>query len=184
MSGKKSPVPGGLVTSDAVYHGHFVRRIMTAFAGVVLLAGAGAGTYFAAQKFSQVSNTPKQQTQISVTPAQAIKNAKDELQHAGTSQEKAAAYTHLGDAYFDNQQTKDAVDSYNSALSDAQSASDTPAQVLALGGLITTYTRAGDTANEIKALEQIIALLQKSTDPDDKRLAFRYQSLLDNLKGQ
>ena len=189
MSGKKGPASDGLVTSDAVYHGHFVRKLLLGFVGLVILAGAGIGTYFAAQKFGLASNeTPKQSSQqAALTPAQAIKNAQAELQQASTPKEKAAAYSHLGSAYLDNNQSKDAIDSYNAALTEAQSTpdtSDTSGQSLALSGLVVVYMQSGDTANEIKAIEALIPLLQKSSDPDDKRLAFRYQSLLDSLKGQ
>lgn len=187
MSGKNSPAPEGLVTSDAVYHGHLIRRLLLGFVGLVVLAGAGVGTYFAAQRFGLLSkHTPndKPAQQATVTPAQAIKNAQAELQQANTSRDKSTAYSHLGDAYLSNNQAKEAINTYNTALTEAQSTSDTSDEALALGDLIAAYTQTGDTANEIKAIEKLIPILQKSDNPDDKRLAFRYQALLDSLKGQ
>lgn len=185
MSAADQPQIGGVVTGGG-------RSLFVSKQGAILIAGIivgiallGGATYLfvryrPASTKTDATNTGIQQR----TPAELITDAQSEVRTAMTAKEKATAYSHLGSAYTEDKQTTQAVNSYQTALSTAQDASDISNQALALSGLATTYMLAGDTANEIKAIEQLIPVLDQSTDPDDKRLAFRYQSLLDSLKAE
>jgi cytochrome c-type biogenesis protein CcmH/NrfG len=184
MSAADQSQTGGVVTGGS--QGLPVsRRVLLLAAGTILLVVLlSGGAYFAMKHLpatTKANNTNKQQTR---TPEQAISDAQSKLQQAKTPTEKAAAYNQLGDAYVANKQTSNAATAYNDAVSNAQSASDGASESLALSNLAALYMQAGDTANEIKAIQALIPLLDKSSNPDDKRLAFRYKSLLASLEAQ
>jgi tetratricopeptide (TPR) repeat protein len=184
MNSADQPQIGGVVTggSQGLLAG---KRMIMLVVGAVILALLVAGTAYFIMKHLQsaatANNTSKQQTR---TPEQVVSDAESKVQQAKTPKEKATAYNQLGDAYLGNKQTSNAATAYNDAVSNAQSASDTASESLALSNLAALYMQAGDTVNEIKAIQALIPLLDKSSNPDDKRLAFRYKSLLDSLEAQ
>lgn len=194
MSQGDQPQVGGVVTGRGAGR-NFKLPLLIAGSVVALLALGGGAWY--ATKYGPFAPKPPVVKRENMTPAQQLAAAKEELSKASSPQAKATAYNHLGEAYFNSGQTKDAINAYNQALTNvnntggsggdgggSSSTSINSPEILALGDLSIAYLKAGDTANEIKVLEQLVPLLQKSTDPDAERLVFRYQQLLDGLKAE
>ena len=185
MSGKKASAPEGLVTSDAVYHGHFGRKILLIFGAIIVVAGVGY--YLTSQHtlqkiglFTDKAANGGNNQSANVTPQQAISQAKDQVSSAQTPKDKASAYQALGAAYMTNNQPAQALQSYQTSLSSAQ---DTNSKAAALSGIANAYLQSGDKQQAITAFQQIVALYQQSSDPDLQALIPKYQNLISELEG-
>jgi len=184
MSGKKSSAPEGLVTSDAVYRGHLGRKLLMVFGAVVIIAGAAyyVTSQHTLQKLGLFTDksTTGGNNQATMTPQQAINQAKDQVSSAQTPKDKASAYQALGAAYMTDNQPAQALQSYQTSLSDAQ---DTTSKAAALSGIADAYLQSGQKQQAITAYQQVLALYQQSSDPNLQALVPKYQNLIAELQG-
>ena len=152
---------------------------------IVLIIVGGclvAGYYYMRHK---TSSPPLKTPAISA--ASRLQAAQNELSRAQNDQQKAAAETNLGAAYLENQQPAAAIRSYQTALSEthnvgsaANKSADSP--IIIYSQLITAYSMMGQTSDEIHSIQQLIPLLQASSDPADRAIVGRYEQLIDKLQ--
>lgn len=185
------PAPKGLVTSDAVQAGVKLRkRLIIGIVTLIVLAGLGTGGWYFTQTSSYKRVSPTVKTPA-LSPAEAITAAQAKLNVAQSPQDKSHAYTELGQAYMSNNQPEQAVDSYQQALGEASGSSEgsvdgsapTEDQIKVLADLADAYAFTGQISKEVAALQQVAAYLEKSSNPDDRALAARYEKLIAQLQG-
>ncbi len=180
MSQSGQPQFPGIVTSDSARPRSAGSIIRLAVVGGVLLGLIGAAGYYVAR------HTPSDQSQpgakqSQATPAQAVKNAQAVAQQAQSSKAKATAYQNLGAAYLTNGQSAQAIQSYQVALTNTGADSESRATVLS--HLAGAYYEDGNIAQEIVVLQQLVPLLQQSSDPQERALVPRYLGLIQELQG-
>lgn len=185
------PAPVGLVTSDTVQAGANLRRHLVIGAiGLVLIGSLGAGGWYTwtyTSLFHKTAPAKQVPDYSTLPPKEAIKAAQTELQNASTAAEKAAAYNNLGQAYMRNNQPSQAVNAYEQAVGQnngsSGSSGDIISEIATRSQLVRAYEAAGEKAKAITTLEEIIAILQASNEPQKDRTISRYEADLSYLEG-
>ena len=187
MGKRPEPAQTGIVTSDGVRAGVMRRRrILIGLVSLLVLAGIGAGGWYAWNNTSLLHNsTPITAVDYSkLSPAAAVKAAQSQVDTAQTPAEKQAAYTALGDAYTSKGQASQSTAAYQQALTYSSGTSTSVDDIQILERLSGEYEAAGDKANAISTLQKLIATLNASQIEDKAFLLSRYQGELEFWQGQ
>lgn len=198
MSGEKSSIAAGLVTSDSIRPLARWRRSVLLIAGAVAVIAIVAGIWFALTKTALFSPAmPLQHKDLAtLSPSEAIKAAQQEVGTAVTAGQKAAAYMDLGQSYMRASKTPEAIKAYQQAVasssssatgggsgSGASKSSGNPAaELAALAQLATAYTVDDDAARTIATFQKIIAILKQSSDPSLTGQIPKYEAAIQRLQ--
>ena len=186
LSAQPAPKTTGVVTSGAVraVRPRLSRRWLFAGATIVVIALGTGGFFYIehvhAPKPSHSGNTASQHPNSSFqNPAQNLADAQAALRQATTAQQKSVAYANLGAAYYNNQQPDKAITAYQSAL-----AADNSSQITVLGQLASAYIANKQTGKAVSTLQQLVTLLQQSSDPTLHNQIGRYQEAIQELQAE
>jgi tetratricopeptide (TPR) repeat protein len=185
MSRHDTKLPEGLVTSDVVQDKRRLvkrpRHILVISVIVIVLGSAGISVYRFHNAPMVATKSTYTKTQGSnatlINPQLGVNAAQRTLQAAHTSQEKAAAYLDLGDAYFNNHQANEAIAAYQSALN-----ADSSLQIPALSSLGYAYAMAGERSQAINVFQKLISILGQSHDPAASANIAIYQNAIQQLQ--
>jgi cytochrome c-type biogenesis protein CcmH/NrfG len=166
-----------VVTSDAIQRHRSSPQLwlISAIAAVVLFGTGGFYYYVMSRDHTQPASQSKELTQ---TPTQELRVAQVDLGNAKTSSQKSTAQVELGKAYFDNNQAPAAITAFKTSISENGSNQENVLPLLA-----SAYYRNGQISEEIVTIQQLIPLLQQSSDSATKALVPRYQNLILTLQG-
>lgn len=180
--GKRAVEPAsmGIVTSDAVQAGAKLRKRL--IIGLVTLVVLGALAFGGWYVYAHISLSHKPIANVDyakLSPTAAIEAAKAQVSSASTPTEKREAYTALGDAYNRNGQAAQSAGAYQQALDSTSGGSNySPDDIPLLERLSSSYDNAGDTANAIKTLQELIKVINATNPPDKDWLLSRYEAEL------
>lgn len=187
MGKRAEPAASGIVTSDSIRHRYLGGRqlLLVGLLMVVVVAGASAAYIVRNGLFSSKPTTQTAGSKPTLTPAQQLTQAQSEVSQATTDPEKATAYSHLGAAYQTNNQYAQAATAYQQSLDNRPTSANqshvVQSQTIAtLSDLAYAYQQAGQQDKSVQAYQQIIAILEKSSDSGDQKLIPLYQSLIDD----
>jgi tetratricopeptide (TPR) repeat protein len=175
---KQSDTAEVIVTSDTVRSNkHLSKRFLYMVStGIVLVFLIIAGVLLVDNLSKSTASVKQNQTKkISVTQ-QAIDKAQTELKDASSPQAKSTAYSNLGAAYLSNNQATQAISSYQSAKP------NTSNQLGISIGLGYAYSMTGQNSQAISAFQQVIALLEQSTNQYEQGKISTYQNLVQRLQ--
>jgi tetratricopeptide (TPR) repeat protein len=172
---KKLNPTEGIVTSDSIRSKKLLSKVHIIGIGsgvIILILAAVSFKYFILNP-----KTTSQSQNLAVTsPKQNVVKAQTELKDANTSKEKASAYYDLGEAYLSNNQPQQAISSY-------QNAKPNVSNELGISiGLGYAYSMTGQTTQAITAFQQVISLLEQSSNPYARNKVPIYQLLVQRLQ--
>ncbi len=171
----------GIVTSDAVRGKKLLtKRLWLIGAGLIIIILVVAGILYRQYIYKSKTTTPTtKQSQISslLHTQQALKSAQTELKNAHTPSDKATAYNNLGLAYLSNEQGTEAITDFQNAIT-----TDSSDQLSSLIGLGYAYHEIGQNQKAISAFQEVVNLLQQSTNPVEQSKILEFQNIVKQLQ--